>query len=281
MAIAELTDALQNQSGLIVRPEEPLASHTPLRVGGPVELWVEAHDESGLIEFTRQTREHGGKWRIHWPFADWLVRDGGLRGTVLRLGAQFERITVSDEHVTMGSASLWSALPADLEGGLWDAVRSWPGSVGGLFESGQADELSKIAAGIKVMRGGKVVEISWPSDGAPRLGDATVLLSITLRRVSAARSWLAGPDRSGTLFGAVADTTVARELEKAGVLGTRLRRWRLSVTQPGAVVHLGGGTFSDLQMLVKGIKMRVEKTRGITLETRIPVLGNEPGRRNR
>ena len=48
------------------------------------------------------------------------------------------------------------------------------------------------------------------------------------------------------------------------------------------LVQLGGGTFSDLQMLVKGVAhMRVEKTRGVTLETRIPVLGNEPGKRNR
>ena len=59
------------------------------------------------------------------------------------------------------------------------------------------------------------------------------------------------------------------------------QEWDLAPTAPGAVVHLGGGTFADLQMLVKGVRMRVEKTRGVTLQTRIPVLGNEPGKRNR
>lgn len=282
MGAEALNTRIQGLPGLLVRAEEPMAKHTPLRVGGPVELWVEATDQQALQRLLQEAKAAGGKWRVHWPFGDWLVRDGGLRGTVIRLGHAFESISVDEEAVTMGSAALWSALPETLQGGVWDAIRSWPGTVGGLFEQGDVTQLSGICTQVEVMRSQGPVILNWAQEGPPpKVGDTSVLSRITLRRVSAARSWLTRPMPVGHLFQEVADSSVAKELTRSGVVGTRLRRWRLSPTAPGAVVHLGGGSFADLQMLVKGVRMRVEKTRGVTLQTRIPVLGNEPGKRNR
>ena len=282
MATSDLYERLCSDSDLIVRLEEPMAAHTPLRVGGPVELWVEAPSFESLSSLLAHTREAGGRWRIHWPFSDWLVRDGGLKGTVIRLGQAFESIETHEDHIVMGSAALWSSIPPELKGGLWNALRRWSGSVGGLFQHGDPSQLRSLCTKVTVLRGGRLTELNWPEDGsAPKIGDTTVLVSVTLRRAAAARAWLQGPPPPGTLFAHVKDTTVGKELERAGVLGTRLRYWRLSPTVPGVVTQLGGGTYGDLQMLIKGIKMRVEKTRGITLDTRIPVLGNEPGRRQR
>ena len=281
MATTDLIERIANESGLLIRTEEPLAQHMPLRVGGPVELWVEADDEDALMRLISHARGAGGRWRIHSPFSDWLVRDGGLKGTVIRLGQAFEHIHVNEDTITLGSSALWSGIPTSLHGGLWDAVRRWPGSVGGLFEQGGAAELTGLATQIDVLRGGRIQTIEWPSDGpAPALGDSSILIRVHLRRALSARHWRRGPSTTGVLFQDPKDTKAAKELHRAGVLGTRLRRWRLSPIEPGTVVHLGGGTFKDLQMLVKGLRMRVEKTRGLTLETRIPVLGNEPGRRN-
>ena len=280
MAATDLLKRIRDEDGLIVRPEEPLSQHVPLRVGGPAELWIEAKSEEALIRLMAHARGAGGRWRIHSPFTDWLVRDGGLKGTVIRLGRDFEHITLGEEHIILGSAALWSGIPTELKGGLWDAVRRWPGSVGGLFEQGSADKLTGLATQVDVLRGGKVQHLRWGADGpAPALGESSILLRVHLRRALSARQWRPSPIRNGTLFQDPKDTNAAKELSKAGVLGTRLRRWRLSPTEPGTVVHLGGGTFKDLQMLIKGLRMRVEKTRGLTLETRIPVLGNEPGRR--
>jgi len=281
VAAADLIERLHSEPGLIVRPEEPLSKHVPLRVGGPAELWVEARDEESLLRLMSHARSAGGRWRIHSPFSDWLVRDGGLKGTVIRLGLGFEQIDLAADELVLGAAALWSGIPTDLKGGLWDAVRRWPGSVGGWFEQGGASELTGLATKIDVVRGGRIQTMQWPAEGpAPALGDNSVLVRLYLRRALGARQWRKAPENTGALFQDPKDTKAAKELHRAGVLGTRLRRWRLTPTEPGTVVHLGGGTFRDLQMLVKGLRMRVEKTRGLTLETRIPVLGNEPGRRN-
>jgi UDP-N-acetylmuramate dehydrogenase len=282
VAAADLLERLTGEAGLIVLPEEPLAHHVPLRVGGPVELWVEAENEDALMRLVSHARHAGGRWRIHSPFSDWLVRDGGLKGTVIRLGQHFESIHLTEDSISLGAAALWSGLPDGLAGGLWDAVRRWSGSVGSLFEQGSAGELTGLATHIDVLRGGRIIQMQWPEDGPPpALGESSILLRVHLRRALGARHWRDGPSRPGALFADPPDSKIGKELQRAGVLGTRLRRWRLSPTEPGTVVHLGGGSFKDLQMLVKGLRMRVEKTRGLTLETRIPVLGNEPGRRNR
>lgn len=275
MGLAELSAAIQPRVDMIVRPDEPLCAHTPLRVGGPADLWVEVHTLDALQAFTAEARANGTRWRINWPFADWLVRDGGLSGVVLRLGGEFERISLDDEAITMGSAALWSALPMPLKGGLWDAIRAWPGSVGELLHSERAAQLSELVTALRVLRGGRVVDLEWPAgEPAPKLGDSSVLISIVMRKAPASRRWLAPPPAPGTLFRDVDNAVVGAELQRAGVLGTRLRSWRLSTVEPGTIVHLGTGSFSDLAMLIKGVKVRVEKTRGLSLEPRIPILGS-------
>ena len=275
MGVAELSDALSGVSNLILRPHEPLSGHVPLRVGGPAELWAEASSLSALEAFTSAARSTNTRWRLHWPFCDWLVRDGGLQGAVLRLAGEFERIDVSDDSITMGSAALWSGLPSSIEGGLWDAIRKWPGSTGGLIHNSPVKQLSELVTSIRVLRGGRVVELNW-ADGedSPKLGDNTILLSLTMRKATASRTWLTAPPAPGTLFEDIENATVGKELRRAGVLGTRLRSWRLSSIEPGTIVHLGSGSFSDLSMLIKGVKVRVEKTRGVKLESRIPILGS-------
>ena len=281
MAVADLVELIANEPGLFYRTEEPMARHLPLRVGGPVELWVEAEDEESLQRLLSHARAAGGKWRVHWPFCDWLVRDGGLKGTVIRLGQAFEKIVVHEDTIELGSTACWSAIPQEVTGGLWDALRSWPGTVGGFFDGPQLHQLSRLCTEVRIARGGRVQTLTWEDNAEPpAIGDTSILLGITLRRASASHTWLTPPNRPGTLFVDIPDTTVAKELNRSGVLGTRLRKWRLSHTEPGTIVHLGGSTFKDLQMLIQGIRMRVEKTRGVALETRIPVLGNETGRRN-
>ena len=194
---------------------------------------------------------------------------------MLRLAGEFERIEVSEESVDVGSAALWASLPTSLMGGLWDAIRTWPGSVGDLIHSDRARHLSELISSLRVLRGGRVADLPW-SDGEdpPKLGESTILVGITMRRASAARTWMEAPPAPGTLFADIENTQVSKELLRAGVLGTRLRNWRLSDVEPGTIIHLGSGGFTDLSLLIKGVKVRVEKTRGVTLEPRIPILGS-------
>jgi UDP-N-acetylmuramate dehydrogenase len=280
MPVAELVAALGQVPGISIRIEEPLKRHLPLRVGGPVQVWAEARDTEALIAALRSARAQNVSWRVHWPFADWLVRDGGLAGAVFRLGMHFEAVSIDDDGVHLGTAALWAALPSALTGPLWDEMRTWPGSVGGWLEQGIDEALADCCTAFTVLQGGRVQTIDIdPTAGWPVLNKTAIPLRITLMRVPPTGLELLPPPPPGALFGEVEDSTPGRELERAGITGTRLRRWRLASREPGSLVHLGGGSCKDVLMLVNGVRHRVQKLRGAKLEIRMPVLGNEPGRR--
>ena len=56
MGAEALNTRLKGLPGLLVRTEEPMAKHTPLRVGGPVELWVEAKDQESLQRLLKEAK---------------------------------------------------------------------------------------------------------------------------------------------------------------------------------------------------------------------------------
>ena len=81
--------------------------HTPLRVGGPVEAWVRCTSVGARTAMPLIRKQ---SWRIHWPFEDWLVKDGGLAGIVLRLEGDFEAVRSIQHGIELGTAALWSSL---------------------------------------------------------------------------------------------------------------------------------------------------------------------------
>ena len=92
MNIDQLRTRLQDIQGISLRTKEPIHRHTPLRVGGPAAIWAWVANEKALLLCLKAARKHKVRWRIHWPFGDWLVRDGGYKGLIIRLTGDFEKI---------------------------------------------------------------------------------------------------------------------------------------------------------------------------------------------
>lgn len=121
-------------SAPIFRENEPMAVHTTLRVGGPADYFVEVSNEDELLEAMRYIAERKLPWMVLGDGANLLVSDKGIRGAVIRLVDEFERVTVDGCTVTAGSAARISNV-ADIaaEHGLsgLEGVGDVPGSVGG------------------------------------------------------------------------------------------------------------------------------------------------------
>ncbi len=73
--------------------DEPLKRHTTFRIGGPADALLSVKNPDELIRLFRFTRSH----KIPVFFLGWgsnlLVRDGGIRGVVLKLKGEFEKIS--------------------------------------------------------------------------------------------------------------------------------------------------------------------------------------------
>src|ERR1041385_9087297 len=64
----------------VVRPHEPLAKRTTLRVGGPADLYVEPANESDLSLLLQFAAEHKIPFFVLGRGSNLLIKDSGFRG---------------------------------------------------------------------------------------------------------------------------------------------------------------------------------------------------------
>jgi len=290
--LAAVTAALGALPGVTVRRGEPLAAHLPLRAGGPADVWVVVEDRASLAPALGIIRQHSQSWRSCWPFEELLVRNGGLRCVVLRPGLGFEGLALlpADEQgparLRLGAATPWSAVLAALSrvpalaGGPLAELGTWPGCPGGLLSSGDPSVLEGLCHALSWYKGRGVERLVVPESAAPPSSPpSAVLLDIELpltgRRIRTRRS----PPPCGTLFADDGPVPSTPQLRAAGLLGTRLRAWRMAETEPGTLVNRGGGDCDSALLLARGMSEHARRVRGVDLQIRIPVVGSESSRR--
>jgi len=220
MALDELHRQLEARPGVHVRAAEPMSRHTPLRVGGHVGLWIVVDSLVDLKDTLRATRKHKIPWRIHWPFQDWLVRDAGFSGAIIRMGREFETVTVSDQTIRIGAASPWSAL-----GHITTIpIGRWPGTPGGLFGQGEQHRLKGLSMTLRWLRGRQIIDQTVNAESPPpALKRTEVLLDMTLTKRMRRFVRLKSPSRTGQLFSAPKGMQAAQVLSDSGLCGTRLK----------------------------------------------------------
>src|SRR5690606_8030066 len=141
-----------------------LADLTWLRVGGPADWLFQPADEADLADFLGDLDPELPVFPMG-VGSNLIVRDGGIRGVVIRLGRGFNAISCQDGTVTAGAAALDAHVARRAaEAGLdLTFLRTIPGSIGGAvrmnagcYGSYVADHLISVRA---VVRDGSRHEI--------------------------------------------------------------------------------------------------------------------------
>lgn len=103
------------------------------RAGGPAEVLVRAADPEDLATFLF-AKPDGMPVTVIGVGSNLIVRDGGIRGAVIRLPASFGRISVEGTRVRAGAAALDAAVArAAADAGIagLEFLRGIPGTIGG------------------------------------------------------------------------------------------------------------------------------------------------------
>ena len=88
----------------IVKHDEPMASHTWFRIGGPARYFIEPRTVEELSEVARRCRENEIPMYVLGSGANLLVDDAGVKGAVIRLGeGQFTETTLVEGGVRAGA----------------------------------------------------------------------------------------------------------------------------------------------------------------------------------
>lgn len=113
-------------------PNRALSELTWLRVGGPADVLFSPADTDDLCHFLRHLPEETPVFPMG-VGSNVIIRDGGLRAVVIRLGRGFNGIEIKDGLVTAGAAALDAHVARKAADAGLDLtfLRTIPGSIGG------------------------------------------------------------------------------------------------------------------------------------------------------
>ena len=260
-----LVAALEEVEGLVVRPGEPAARHTTLRLGGPIELWLLAETEAAAGEAAPTLREAGVTLKA-WQEPDWVL-DGGLSGAWMALGEVGRGVSRDETTVEVGAAVGAAALAAWAEAEGLGGLESLAGRAGTVLAAWRADVLEPSA--VRMLRG---TRFSWAAKASGTAVVSALRLELRPQRLVGgyAEARRARRAESGGLPARLMKDTehvsAARAIAEAGLCGVRLRQLRVGEREPNALLNLGGGTSVDGKLLVKMIRDRVKTVSGVELE---------------
>lgn len=280
--IIELQAILRDELGLSPRRGEPLSRHNALRTGGPADLWVVVDSPAQLAAVTRAASGCSVPISFDYPLSDRVLKAGGLAGLVIRPGAAFEGLRwVEGEEgplLELGAACPF-ARAAGL-GGTWVALADWPGCPGGWLGGPRWAILGDFIDSLVVLRGKTEVVLRHDDGGRPPEPGPRALLKAVRLRAPEGLELHRPPPPTGTLFirPSKLPGSLSAFLRDTGVVGSRLRAWRLEAN--GTVSQQGGGTADDLLLFAKAIKSRLHALHGLDPEVFLPVLGRSPIRRS-
>ena len=288
--IIELHGLLAEVPGLFPRRGEPLCRHNALRTGGPADLWVVVDSPAQFAAVTRAASGCSVPISFDYPLSDRILKAGGLGGLVIRPGQGFEQlgwVEASAEAKAEGEdgplLEIGSACPfarAAGLGGTWAALSQWPGTPGAWLGGPRWAALSDFIDSIVILRGKTETVLRHEDAGRPPEPGPRALLKSVRMRAPESLQLHRPPPPTGTLFARPAKLpgSLSAFLRDTGVVGSRLRAWRLE--PDGTVSQQGGGTADDLLLFAKAIKSRLHALHGLDPDVFLPVLGRNPIRRS-
>jgi UDP-N-acetylmuramate dehydrogenase len=291
-------------------PQRPLSDLTWLRVGGPADWLFQPADVQDLSDFLRDLPAGIDVFPMG-VGSNLIVRDGGLRAVVIRLGRGFNGISIHGTRVTAGAAALDAhvARKAAEAGVDLTFLRTIPGAIGGAvcmnagcYGSYVADHLVEIRA---VLRTGDVVtlpaadlHLAYRSsvlpegavvieavfEGAP--GDPQALTVRMEEQLAKRDATQPTKDRTaGSTFrnpagfsstgqaDDVHDLKAWKVIDDAGMRGATRGGAQMSPKHSNFLVNTGGATAADLEGLGEEVRKKVFLHSGIELQWEIKRVG--------
>ena len=290
--------------------DRPLADLTWLRVGGPADVLFQPADIDDLRHFLAALDPAVPVFPMG-VGSNLIVRDGGVRGVVIRLGRGFNTIDVDGLTVTAGAAALDAHVARrSAEAGVdLTFLRTIPGSIGGALRMNAgcygayvADVFQSAQA---VLRDGSLVTLSADDLAfayrSSHLADAAVLVSPVLKGQAGNDDVLAQrmedqiakrdqtqptKDRTAgsTFRNPVGHSSTGRAddshelkawkvIEDAGMRGAALGGAIINPMHANFLTNAGGATAAELEDLGELVRKMVYDSAQITLEWEIMRVG--------
>ena len=288
-----------------------LSDLTWLRVGGPAEYFFQPSDLEDLMYFLSNVPDNISLFPIG-VGSNLLVRDGGIKGVVIRLGKGFNSVEVSNGLVVAGAAALDSFVARRAADNGYDLtfLRTIPGSIGGALKMNAGcygKYISDYFVSAKaVNRSGEVVKLEKTdvlfSYRNTDLSADLVVVSVTFAppsgevaalyekmRIQKEKRDSEQPTKEITAgstfrnpcgFSSSGHINEDHEfkawkvIEDAGLRGVQMGAAKMHEKHPNFLTNTGGATASELEEFGEMVRKRVFKNSGIDLKWEVIRVGD-------
>jgi UDP-N-acetylmuramate dehydrogenase len=281
-------------------PHAPLAPLVWFKAGGTAEWLLEPKDVDDLAEFMAELDPSVPVMGLGLG-SNLIVRDGGVRGVVVRLGKPLATVEAVDSTTLRcgGGASgiLVSSTARDAGIGGLEFLRSIPGTVGGFVRmngGAYGREVKDILVECEVvLRSGQRQVLPLDALGYSyrhsELPDGAIVVGATFRghvedstaiqaemdRIAEERE-ASQPLRSrtgGSTFKNPPGTKAWQEIDSAGCRGLTIGDAQVSEKHCNFLLNLGNASAADIEALGEEVRRRVRANSGVELEWDIKRVG--------
>lgn len=303
MGLNQLRDVLAEKTGINnIFEDVPMSQHTSFRAGGNADMMVIPQTTEELKNILGVLADSGQPYMILGNGTNILVRDGGYRGVMVKIGEAFNHVATDDTVIRCGAGALLSVVArAAAERGLTglEFASGIPGSVGGavFMNAGAYDGEMKfilerariisrdgrkdryITAGELDMgyrhtllhdSGDMVTEVELKLEKGDRNEIKAKIADLTARRNS--KQPVTFPS-AGSFFKRPEGYFAGKLVQDAGLKGLSVGGAQVSELHSGFIINRGGATASDILQLMEIVQQTVMDKFGVMLEPEVRIIG--------
>lgn len=280
---------------------ERLALHTSWRVGGPADRYYEPADREDLVAFVRALPPHEP---ILWMGlgSNLLVRDGGVRGTVIALHGALETLALESDRAIRAEAGVHCArlskfaqqqrraglgfmagIPGTVGGALAMNAGAWGGETWPqvaeaevLYRDGRSEWLAPDAFRFSYRHVETPVGVCGFLGARFRVSDDADGAHARYTREALAQrkaSQPVGRPSAGSTFRNPPGDHAARLIESCGLKGYRIGGAEVSRQHANFIITGDGARAADVEALIAHIQAVVRERTGVALQPEVKIVG--------
>lgn len=282
---------------------EPMKNHISFKVGGPADFLLKPKTEDEIKKLIEFLKNENIPYIVIGNGSNLLVKDGGIRGVVIKIADNFNKFEIEDTKVVAQSGALLSfmgkaILNKSLTG--FEFAAGIPGTLGGAIAmnaGAYGGEMKDIVKSVRLMDSkGNIIELSNKEmefeyrRSLISKSDYIVLSAIMelkegnfdeikgymkeLTKSRVTKQPLNLPS-AGSTFKRPEGHFAAKLIEDSGLKGLTLGGARVSDKHSGFVVNIGDAKAKDIIELINVVKSTVYSKFGVMLEEEVKILGDE------
>lgn len=282
--------------------DEPMKNHTSFKVGGPADILIAPTTLNAVKESIILCKDNNIPYYIIGNGSNLLVRDGGIRGVVIKF-SKLDYIKVEgDKVIAQSGAPLTNvcneALKSKLAG--LEFACGIPGSIGGAVTMNAGaynGEISQVIESAKVIdKDGKVFLLDKEQlDLGYRMSAIQkyhyIVLEVTLglhngeydtiknrimdlNRRRTEKQPLEYPS-AGSTFKRPEGHFAAKLIEDTGLKGSSVGGAQVSEKHSGFIINKGNATADDILNLIEFVQNKVKEKFQVELHTEVRIIGEE------